>query len=180
MMRTVRQFPGRVRAMVRDESGIATTEFVLILPVLMIMVLSIFEAGWLMTRSIMLDRALNIAMRDLRIGALPGISHDGLKRRICEDALVIMDCEDVVLIELTPLADLASVPTSGAVCVDRTSPIQPTTTFDPGARSEIMYIRVCTVVDPMFPWVGLGARIATDDSGGFVLASASAFMNEPE
>ena len=51
--------------------------------------------------------------------------------------------------------------------------------FDPGTRSEIMVIRACLIVDPIFPGMGLGAMLPVDASGGYSIVMQSAFMNEP-
>ena len=162
-----------------DTSGNATLEFVIIFPFLMFMILSIAEAGVLMTRVAMLDRGVDIAIRDLRLGLTPGITHDGLKTKICEAAFLLGGCGDALLLELTPLADVASFPTGKTHCIDRTSDVEPTISFVPGARSEIMVVRACVIVDPMFPGMGLGAVLPVDASGGYSIVVQSAFMNEP-
>ncbi len=178
-MSIVRSFPKYLGAFWRDSSGNATMEFVVFFPFLMYMILSIGEAGVLMTRTVMLDRGLDIAIRDLRLGLTPGVTHDDIKQQICDAAFLLGECEDVVLLELTPLPDINSFPASGANCIDRTSEIEPTITFTPGARSEIMFVRACLIVDPVFPGMGLGAMLPTDASGGYAIVVQSAFMNEP-
>jgi hypothetical protein len=77
------------------------------------------------------------------------------------------------------LADIATFPTGGANCIDRTSDVDPVITFVPGARSEIMFVRACLIVDPIFPGMGLGAQLPVDASGGYAIVVQSAFMNEP-
>ena len=178
-MSIVRPFRKCLGAFGRDTSGNATMEFVVLFPFLMYMILSIGEAGVLMTRTVMLDRGLDMAIRDLRLGLTPGVTHDDIKRQICDAAFLLGDCEDVVLLELSPLPDAASFPGGGANCIDRTSEIEPTITFTPGARSEIMFVRACLVVDPLFPGVGLGAMLSTDASGGYSIVAQTAFVNEP-
>jgi len=163
----------------RDSSGNATMEFVILFPVLIYMLFSIAEAGVLMTRTVMLDRGLNIAIRDLRLGLTLGVTHDDIKQQICDAAFLLGACEDVVLLELSTLTDITSFPTGGANCIDRTEEIEPIISFTPGARSEIMFVRACLVVDPFFPGIGLGAMLPVDASGGYAIVVQSAFMNEP-
>ena len=58
-------------------------------------------------------------------------------------------------------------------------PWDPVVTFNPGSRSEIMFMRACVVIDPLMPGMGLGLHLPKDTSGGFALVSYSAFVNEP-
>ena len=51
--------------------------------------------------------------------------------------------------------------------------------FTPGVENEIMFIRVCYVVDPLFPSSGLGLRLKNDPTGGYRMIVTSAFANEP-
>lgn len=180
MWRAVGTLRNAAVALWRDTSGTATLEFVILVPALVYVIFSIAELGVVMARSTMLDRGMSVAVRDLRLGLTPGITHDDIKDKICEAAFLLTDCRDNLLLELVPIPDITSFPSSTVTCVDRTSEIEPMTTFDPGARSEIMLIRACLVVDPLFPGVGLGAALPKDASGGYALLSRSAFMNEPE
>ncbi|NIQ96277.1 MAG: pilus assembly protein, partial [Desulfuromonadales bacterium] len=100
-------------------------EFTIIFPFLMYMILSIAEAGSLMARAVMLDRGVEIAMRDLRLGRVPGITHQEIKDRICDAAFLIGKCRGAIQLELAPLPSSASFPETGITCIDRTSEIQP-------------------------------------------------------
>jgi len=169
----------RLAAFARDCGGNATIEFVILFPFLMYMILSIAEAGSLMARSVMLDRGVELAMRDLRLGLAPGISHEQMKERICDGAFLLGDCLRSVQLELLPLSAAESFLHSGVSCVDRTGEIEPVVTYDPGARNEIVLVRACVIVDPIFPGMGLGAMLPVDRSGGFAITATSAFVNEP-
>jgi len=169
----------RLTAFGRDTSGSATIEFVMLFPFLLYMIFTIAEVGVLMTRTVMLDRGLDIAVRGLRLGLLPGATADDIKTIICDGAFLLGDCEDVVMLNLEPLNDYSTFVSTGADCVDRTSEIEPTITFNPGAESQIMFVRACLVVDPLFPGSGIGAMLPKDASGGYRIIAKSAFMNEP-
>jgi len=43
-----------------DQTGAASVEFVLIAPMYFALMLSTFEAGWLMTKSMMLERGMDL------------------------------------------------------------------------------------------------------------------------
>jgi len=174
--RAIRRRAGR-------EDGNATIEFVILFPMLMMLFFVVFETGLLMTRGVMLDRAVDISMRDLRLGTLTPMTHAGLKDRICENTVIIADCDNVVLIELrrvstetwTPLGD------GPTVCVDRSEPVDPLllVNFESGVQNEMMVVRVCAVMDPFFPGVGLAARMQLDSTGAYALVTMSAYVNEP-
>lgn len=169
----------RVAAIAHDTGGNATLEFVVLAPFLFYMIFSIAEAGVLMTRTVMLDRGVDIAIRDLRLGLTPGITHDGLKQKICENAFLLGGCNDGLLLELVTVAGAASFPAGETNCIDRTGTVDPTINFTPGARSEIMFVRACVIVDPIFPGIGLAAMLPSDASGGHAIVVQTAFMNEP-
>ncbi|MBY8974322.1 pilus assembly protein [Rhodobacteraceae bacterium NNCM2] len=163
----------------RDERGNATVEFVVLFPWIAYLVFMLAETGVLMARSVMLDRGLDIAMRDIRLGLTPDVEHDDIKSMICDAAFLIDSCESSVLLELVPITDPTSFPSNPISCVDRTEEVDPVTVFNPGAREQIMYVRACIIVDPLFPGSGLGAMLPKDASGGYAIVAKSAFVNEP-
>jgi Flp pilus assembly protein TadG len=58
MTRSLPVLPDGLLRLVRDTRGATAVEFALVLPLFLAMVFSIFEAGWLMTQTIMQDGAL--------------------------------------------------------------------------------------------------------------------------
>ena len=178
--RPTRNLVKRVRNRLRRDDGNATIEFVIIFPILMGLFLMVFETGLLMTRGVMLDRAVDISMRQLRLGTLVPMTHDGLKDSICANTVVIPDCGNVVLIELRAISTDTWTPLSGSTtCVDRSEEIQPLLDFETGIQNEMMLVRVCAILDPFFPGTGLAARMQLDDTGGYALVAMSAYVNEP-
>jgi len=164
----------------RREDGTATIEFVILFPAIMTLFFSSVEVGIFLTRSVMLDRALDLNVRALRLGALNPATHDELKRRICEDALIFKDCPNAVLIELTPISRSAwNLPSGNLKCVNRSEDIQPVVEFNTGAENEIMLVRACAVLNPFFGSTRMVMGVPLDDSGGMVISSASTFVNEP-
>lgn len=162
----------------RDRSGAASVEFVMIAPLYFALVLSTFEAGWLMTKSMMLERGMDLTIRELRLGLHSNPSHDQFKKIICDNAKILKNCEQTMLLELVPITSAATIPTS-TVCRDRSSPVAPTVTFSPGVTTETMFVRACVVVDPIVPGMGLALHLPLDQSGGMALVSYGAFKNEP-
>lgn len=164
----------------RREDGTASVEFVLAVPIVLSLFLMGFEASILMTRQMLLDHALDVSMRGIRLGKHPGLDHDTFKKIVCSQAHLFPDCENVIHIELTPVSKTAwNLPDASAGCVDRRGPIIPMTKFAQGPQNSLMLVRACVVVDPFFPGIGLGLRLQEDPRDGYALVATSAFVNEP-
>ena len=168
-----------IKRFFRDRAGNATVEFAIIAPVYLAAVLSIFEAGWLMTKNMMLERGLDQTIREIRLGNSGLTTHEEFKNSICTYSRILKDCSDTMVLEVTPILSAADIPTANAVCRDRTTP-PPSPNFNLGQRSDIMYVRACVIVDPMMPGLGLGLQLPKDNTGGFQMIAFSAFVNEPQ
>lgn len=163
----------------RDQSGSSTIETVLMLPVMLIMMTTAVELGVIMTRHVMLERALDVAIRDVRLGAKP--TPDELKQEICDRAVILPDCMDSLVLDMAPIDQTTwTLPAQGTPCYNRTEDITPATSFSYSGNNEIMLIRACVITDPIMPWYGLGAAIDEGSDGQFYLTSSSAFVNEPK
>ena len=169
----------RRRRFGRDTRGAAAIEFALVVPVLLAIIFSTLEVGWIMVQSIMLDRALDMTVRELRIGSFANPTQEEMRERVCDRALVLINCEANLALELVPIVTPASYPTDAARCVDRDSPIAPVLRFNPGSRTQTVFVRACFVVDPITPMMGLSLVLSRDDTGALRLVSKSAFINEP-
>ncbi len=171
----------RLRRFRRDDTGAASVEFVLIAPLYFALMLSTFEAGWLMTKSMMLERGMDLTMRDLRLGVHTNPTHNEFKQIICNNAAILKNCEATMLLELVPINTAADVPTS-TICQDLANPVDPTVTFNAtrGTREvETMFVRACVTIDPMIPGMGLALHLPKDVNGGIAMVSYGAFVNEP-
>jgi len=169
-----------LRRFLSDRRGNATLEFVVLVFPLVYLIFTIVELGVYMTRSVMVQRGLDITMREVRLGLAPGMEPEDIKRSICDDAFLLVGCEEALQLEVTPLDDVDLFGSSEVNCQDRTDDdIEPVTTYDPGGASELMFVRACLVVNPIFPGVGLGAKLPTDASGGYAIVAETAFVNEP-
>ena len=177
----------RLRRLAREEDGTSTIPFIIFLPFFMLLVMSSLEMGMLMLRHVMLERALDLSVREVRMGlwtnpAAGSVSdHDVFKSTVCNRAGVIPDCMNVLRIELRPVSTKIWKPlASGPLCIDRSEPINPVTRFDQGFGDEMMLVRACAKFDPIFPTSSLGFRLPGDKGGAYALVSASAFFNEPD
>ncbi len=180
-MTSFRQFLG-------DQRGTASIEFIFVVPIVMLIFTASFESSLFMARHVMLERSVDIVVRDIRLGKLDGLTHAQLKRRICEtSALVgsVSGCVDAMRIWMQPIntADFAMVaPPRG--CVDKSAPVStaepPASEFRFGSDNEIMLLRICLKEEPMFPTTVVGAELIRDETdGNYALLTTSVFVNEP-
>ena len=178
-MQLVGSLKGFLNRFRKDEEASATVEFVILVPMVLWLVFSVIEAGWLATQQTMLNRGLNLAIRDLRLGRLTNPTSDDIKQEICDYAGILKNCMSTLTLELAEIDN----PIGGlsATCVDRTTAIEPVVTFDAGSHidQDIMFVRACFVMDPLIPGAGFGAALPKDASGGFHLVAFGAFVNEP-
>lgn len=166
-----------------DQRGSASVEFAISFPLIFAVLFALFESGWIMTRTMMLERGLDMASRNLRVGAITTVSHEGLKAEICKHSTILANCSRDLVLELTPKTDAtANYPKNQPNCKDRTEAIAPVITFSPTTANddpEIMFIRACIIIDPIFPGIGIGLGLPKDATGGYQLVSYTAFVNEP-
>lgn len=164
----------------RREDGTATIEFVIMFPLIMIVFMSVFEAAVLTTRYTMMERALDLTVRGLRLTTGTAPTHAQVRDRICEYTNMIEDCSNVLIVELTPIQKPAfNMPDTNAPCVNRAATSPPLVTLTHGVANQLMLIRACAVVDPMFPLTGLGLSLTKDASGGVQMIAVSAYVAEP-
>jgi Flp pilus assembly protein TadG len=171
------------RRLIRDfrkEDGTASIEFVFIVPMLMTIFMASCESGYFMVRHVMLERAVDMTMRELRLGMLGNVTHNQLRTIMCSRTVVIHNCATNLKIELVPISSTTfAMPVVPETCVDRVSNIDPPTGFNQGVGSELMLVRVCARQDAMFPSTGVGLGLDKDPLGGYALVARSAFVNEP-
>lgn len=170
-----------IRSLLANRSGATALEFALVAPIFLGLVFGTFEAGWMMTKATLLDRALDLTVRQVRIGAAGAPkTQAAIRQAVCDQTLVIRDCMNAMTIEMIAVQSASDFPTSEATCVDRGASVKPTTSFRAADRSTIMFIRACVVSDPLTPLIGLALHMTKDSLGGYRIVSTSAFMNEPE
>lgn len=186
MMQFIKPTTKRISAIWTRENGNATIEFAFFFPLLVSLLLSTVEIGILTIRNTMLERAVDLTVRDLRLGKLTnpetgeGPTQDSLRELICERSSVVPRCRDRLLIELRPVSTVTWTPlASETTCRNSDLELNPPITFNPGASHQMVLIRVCAVFTPVFPTTKLGVHMSNDALGGYALVASSAFVNEP-
>lgn len=178
------RFWNHLSAWRKDESGTATVEFVIMFPLVFALFLASFESGYMVLRAAMLERSLDMTVRDLRLGNMKNPTVEYLQQRLCSRTDMFEDCERSLTIELTRVNNgFSNLPTMTAVCERRSPDIQAgiqSNTVNTGQENELMVVRACLVVDSLFPSAFMGVNTAlADEDGTYALLATSAFVNEP-
>lgn len=169
-----------LKTFLRRDDGVATIEFALMFPIMIGLFMCSAEMGAIQMRQAMLERAMDIVVRDLRLGKPEYRDPNALKAAVCAEALVLTDCETNMSLEMGPVVTRGfTYWEGGAECIDRSLPVNPVTTFKAGANNEIMLIRFCYMHDPIFPAVGLGKALPPVVNGGYKMMASTFFVNEP-
>lgn len=164
----------------REDKGTAAVEFAMTVPLLFAIFMASFESGFLMVRSIMLEQSVDMTMRELRLGHYPLPTAALLKSEICSRSVILKNCEQNIVIEMTRINTASwALPTNRVACVDREEDINPVTQLQIGQQNDVMLVRVCVVQDAMFPTSGIGLGLPKDSQGGYGLVSVTAFVTEP-
>ncbi|MFW2543308.1 TadE/TadG family type IV pilus assembly protein [Primorskyibacter sp. 2E107] len=154
--------------------------FALWTPVFLGLILSSIELGTVTIRQTALERALDDAVRDLRLDSTSVASHDDLKNKICQSAAVLPACTDMLRLEMVRL-DMRNwqAPETVADCVDVSEPVNPVRSYYKGGEQEMMLLRACYKYQPITPAGTLSSSLAKDEAGYTAIVSSTAFVNEP-
>lgn len=175
----------RLGALRRDRKGNATIQVVMMVP-LLIAVSSIgFELGMITLRQAMMDRAVDLEVRSIRVGTRSSSDYEGLRTAICERAMIIPECEQRMKLELVAMDPYTwETPQAEPDCeaLDKVTVTDPRQ-FDDVTGGQLVVLRACAVVQPIFPGMHLGARLLSRPDGGrnvfFQIEARSAFVREP-
>lgn len=176
----IRNVAHKLRSFWRNDSGQSTVEFAITFPAIITILLSGIELGFVSINHAMLERALDITVRDIRLGTGTAPQHDEIKRLICLRAGLIDECQRnlrLEMIQIDPRNWAGMDPDPD--CTDRSAEVEPVRNFVNGQSNELMVLRACAKVDPIFPTTGLGANLPKDGGGQYSLIATSVFVQEP-
>lgn len=164
----------------RDEDGNSTIEFALTFPAFLFLLLSAIELGMVTLHHAMLERAMDMTVRNIRLGTAAAPQHDQIKGMICDRAGFIADCEANLRLEMIQVdpRDWSTLP-GDPDCTDQSAAVAPVRSFVNGSDNELMILRACAKISPVFPTVGLGENMEKDGAGQYSLISLAAFVQEP-
>jgi hypothetical protein len=180
-----------VRAFLAEERGTATIEFVLLVPIVLTVFFASFESSFFMIKSVMLERSVDIVVRDIRLGVLDDVNHRDLKKRFCETSALTNpeSCIDKMRIWMQPINTATFVmQTPPRHCMDKSANIDPmvdppAVEFAYGSDNDIMLLHICLLETPLFPTTIVGATLVANNGNGddenYGIIVNSVFVNEP-
>ena len=164
----------------RSEDGNSTIEFAITFPAMLFFLLSGVELGMVTLHHSMLERAMDITVRDIRLGTGTAPQHNEIKTLICDRAGYIDDCENNLRLEMIQVDPNNWSTLPGEVdCTDQSQEVAPVRNFTNGQDNDLMILRACAKVAPVFPTLGLGENMEKDGAGMYSLVSLAAFVQEP-
>lgn len=177
----------QLRAFLRDDSGEATIEFLFVFPIIFLIFTASVESSVYMAKYVMFDRAVDLTVRQLRLGTLTDATSATLKRVICKSGTLysdINDCVNSMRIWMQPVNtgtfQMAAPPSA---CVDKSQPINtdepPANEFAYGSDNDIMLMRICMKEKPMFPTTAVSVQMPRQSDGTVAMFVTTTFVNEP-
>ena len=164
----------------RAEDGNATVEFAVYFTVFFMILAAGVEVAYMNLRHAMLERGVDLAVREIRLstGHIP--SYAEVRDRICEEATVLDECGDNLQLEMVEVnpRQFSSMP-GPSDCRNAAQDPRPYRNFVHGAENKLMLLRACLKYKPMIPFTSLGAELNIDDEGYAQMIVTSAFVQEP-
>ncbi len=164
------------------EDGLTSIEFVAMFPIAMIAFMAAGENAMLNLRQTYLDRALEMTVRELRLGQIASPTVAILRNKICSRMVSVDNCLTNLTLELNVRSTAAStmtVPSLTASCINRATNVEPVLTFDAGVANDMVLVRACLVQDVVFPTSMGGVTVFDDIPDEFQIVSTTAYVNEP-
>ncbi|HEY0213552.1 MAG TPA: hypothetical protein VGC40_08205 [Paenirhodobacter sp.] len=165
----------------RAETGAVTLPTLFWIPLFFMILLMAVEVMVINMRQVLLDRAVEVATRDLRLGSASIPSHDALKTRICQIIAFVPDCATNLAVEVFPvnLSNWSLVNPEAPRCSDITSTLVDDPVFDPATGNQLVALRACLRLKPMTRLDPMALALHLDATGRFALSSTTVFVNEP-
>ncbi|MGR3495733.1 TadE/TadG family type IV pilus assembly protein [Citreimonas sp.] len=170
----------RLKRFRRDERGNVTIEFVIWFSVVFMLLASGIEIAYMNLRHAMLERAVDVAVRDIRLGTGTPPDYEAVRENICRIAEIVQDCNGNLTLEMIQVSprDLVGF-TEAADCRNVEEEPRPVRNFAAGVDNQMMLLRACMSFEPVFPTIGMGANLHHDEQGYSWLVAKSAFVQEP-
>ena len=164
----------------RDEDGTSTIEFMFLFPVIFMLFGTTLEAGMYSMHQVMLERGLDMTVREVRLGIISDPTHDKLVTSTCRYAVILPDCKSQLRLEMIKQSPTAFTPMSRKVpCIDT---VKDPTDLDmvPGQNNDLMILRACVRLKPLMPLAAMGRALTDDGKSKFYsLSATTSFVLEP-
>ncbi|MEM9797925.1 MAG: TadE/TadG family type IV pilus assembly protein [Pseudomonadota bacterium] len=163
-----------------DERGSSTVEFVIILPIFLLIFMLSFETSMIMSRQVMLERGMDLAARGIRLDSSSTLTLNQLRGEICNRARILPECMTHMRVQLQEIdrADYL-VPAISDPCINNTGAALGLEQFAGLRENKLLIMRACFAVEPVLARFGLGGDFIHPPEGGYFLSSATVVMVEP-
>jgi hypothetical protein len=164
----------------KEEEGSMTVEFAIYFTIFFTILTASFEIAYINLRHAMLERAVDVITRDLRLSTGADMDYASVKTAICDAASIIKDCEANLMLEMIEV-DPRNVTTvdPNPDCRNAEEEVRPARTFTPGLDNDLMLMRACLKYKPMMPSTQFGKQLNLDSNGYAQLIVNTAFVQEP-
>ena len=180
LARPARGLRALLRRFRRDEDGTSTIEFLFLFPVIFLLFGTTLEAGMYSMQQVMLERGLDMTVREVRLGIISNPTHDKLVTSTCRYAVIFPDCKNQLRLEMIKQSPTAFTPLSRKVpCIDA---VKDPTELEmvPGKNNDLMILRACVRLEPLMPLAGMGRALTNDGADRFYsLSATTSFVLEP-
>lgn len=145
----------RLRRFFRTDRAAATAEFVIGFPLVFLMFIVTLETCFLMMRATMLQRGLEMAIRDVRLGNIKNPLMSVMEQAVCDRIQIVPNCTSSLTLEFT-LVNQASfqMPAPTQPCTVRSAAdaqARSASIYSTGAANDLLVVRACLVVNAISP-----------------------------
>ncbi|WP_424833217.1 TadE/TadG family type IV pilus assembly protein [Ruegeria sp.] len=177
----IREFRGS------EDGSTSLVEFMVWFPMFIWITWSGIDLGLMSFKHANLERALDETIREVRLNRLPvgepEWTHDLLKTMVCDRTYFLEHCSDNLALEMKSVDPRGSdnLLAPGAYCADRAEQIATDrhVSFDRGTSNEMMIIRACYEVQPVWGFTMMGDLASRNPNGEWELHATTVFVHEP-
>ena len=170
----------RLRAAAWREDGMAAAEFVIVFPLMFSIFLASIDFGVTMLRQVMLDRAVDMAVREVRLGNVNSDGSTRMSELICARTAMIPNCMSNIAVEMVRIEPESPTQLNAPFqCIRAEQEVTPALSFSAGGTHDLMIIRVCVSSNPLIRMTGWITGLPINAEGDYQLTARSVFVNEP-
>lgn len=175
-----------LRSLRKKEDGVASVQFVVLASLILMLFTFAFDFSMAMTRSAMLERAMGVETRNLRIGARAADDYDGIRKGICDAARLIPNCLERVKLEVKAMTmSKWEAPNETRDCqnLQKLDVEDPAARFDAAQSNQIVLLRACVVFKAVSPTGLLGGVLLHGGENGtnkyYPISVVGTYVMEP-
>jgi len=178
-MMAITSFYQAVRQFWTREDGVSSVEFVLLYPVFYFLFFAGIESALMQARQAMLERALDISVRQIRLNTFDPPTYDELRTLICKNAGMLHDCENGMKLEMVQRDPRQVLSLNNPQCHSTPSAVNPQGDFGNGGENQLMFLRVCVLQPPILPDLALAPYLPRTNTGEYILYTIASYVTEP-